>query len=105
MNPRHLTRIAFFAASKRLGGVRVRGCRGAFKCVHRTNCSFFGSGQLRQPANALGHSTFHEYDLFGRETYTWGAATYPTVQGYNACGQRHLLRIFSGRLQAFIRKD
>jgi RHS repeat-associated protein len=44
--------------------------------------------------NALGHSTFHEYDLQGRETYTWGPATYPVVQGYDTYGQRNLLRTF-----------
>jgi YD repeat-containing protein len=53
-----------------------------------------GAGQLRQMTNALGHSTFHEYDLLGRETYTWGPATYPVVQGYNVYGQRNLLRTF-----------
>ncbi|MDR2429812.1 MAG: hypothetical protein LBD14_02755, partial [Puniceicoccales bacterium] len=53
-----------------------------------------GAGQLRQEINALGHSTFHEYDLLGREVYTWSPATYPVVQGYNAYGQRDLLRTF-----------
>ena len=72
MNPRHLTRIAFLAASKRLGGVRVYGRRSVFKCVYRKNCSFSGAGQLRQEINALGHSTFHECDLHELETYTWG---------------------------------
>ena len=53
-----------------------------------------GAGQLHQETNALGQTTFHQYDLLGRETYTWGSATYPVAQGYNVYGQRNLLRTF-----------
>ena len=93
MNPRRLTRIAFFAASKRLGGVRVHGRRSVSQQFNQAKSRHLRVGQLRQQANALGHSTFHEYDLFGRETYTWGP-TYSTVQDYDAYGQRNLLRTF-----------
>ena len=53
-----------------------------------------GAGQLRQEINALGDGTFHEYNLRGRETYTWGPATYPTIQGYDVYGQRNSLKTF-----------
>ena len=94
MNPRHLTRIAFLAASKRLGGMRVHGRRSVSQQFNQAKSRHLRVGQLRQQANALGRSTFHEYDLFGREVYTWGPATYPTVQGYDTYGQRNLLRTF-----------
>ena len=53
-----------------------------------------GAGQLHQETNALSQTTFHQYDLLGREVYTWGSATYPVAQGYDAYGQRNLLRTF-----------
>mgnify|MGYP000928638826 CR=1 FL=1 len=53
-----------------------------------------GAGWLHQETNALGQTTFHQYDLLGRETYTWGSATYPVAQGYDAYGQLNLLRTF-----------
>jgi hypothetical protein len=89
-----LSRTALFVASKRLGGVCVGGRSSVFRHGHEDNRRIPGAGKFRQQINALGHSTFHEYDLQGRETYTWGPATYPVVQGYNAYGQRNLLRTF-----------
>ena len=53
-----------------------------------------GAGQLHQETNALAQTTFHQYDLLGREVYTWGSATYPVGQGYDAYGQLNLLRTF-----------
>ena len=63
MNPRPLTRIALLAESKRLGSVRVRSRRGILRQLHQPNSRHLGVGQLRQEINALGPSTFHEYDL------------------------------------------
>ena len=66
---------------------------------HATTYTYYGNGtvgagQLHQETNALGQTTFHQYDRLGREIYTWGLATYPVAQGYDAYGQRNLLRTF-----------
>ena len=66
---------------------------------HATTYTYYGNGtagagQLHQETNALGQATFHQYDLLGREIYTWGSATYPVAQGYDAYGQLNLLRTF-----------
>ena len=91
MKPRHPTRTTLFAASKRLGSVRVCRQHRVFRHVHRANRTIPRTGQSRQEINALGRSIFHECDLHGRETHTWGIATYPIVQGYDAYGNRDLL--------------
>ena len=66
---------------------------------HATTYTYYGNGtvgagQLHQETDALGQTTFHQYDLLGREIYTWGSATYPVAQGYDAYGQQNLLRTF-----------
>lgn len=68
MNSKRLGSIALLEASKRLGSARARGHLSVFRQLHQAKCRHLGSGQLRQEINALGFSTFHEYDLHGRET-------------------------------------
>jgi RHS repeat-associated protein len=53
-----------------------------------------GAGQLSSATNTLGNIAYYHYDLYGRETQTWGNAVYPSIQGYDAYGERNLLQTF-----------
>ena len=84
---KHFTHISWLFCNGPRNGARLRSIYGN---------GTVGAGQLHQEVNALGQTTFHQYDLLGREIYTWGSATYPVAQGYDAYGQRNLLRTFRG---------
>jgi RHS repeat-associated protein len=53
-----------------------------------------GAGKVFSETNALGYTTYHEYNTHYNETRTWGSATYPVAQDYNDYGERILLRTF-----------